>query len=70
MGKGKLNDLHGLAGLKMNDKQEKQLEEALQDNEYALAWAQADKDFCKVYRRLNCSPFKLFWKIYFARKSF
>jgi hypothetical protein len=31
----------------MDAEQEKQLEKSLEDDEYALAWAEADKDFIK-----------------------
>ena len=47
----------------MDYEQEKQLEESLQDNEYALAWADADRKMCKVIRRCVYSRLRLIWML-------
>lgn len=43
---------------------EEMLEGLLQDDEFALLYAEEDRKVCEMCRRL-CSRLKIFWKLYY-----
>ncbi len=49
----------------MNPEQEKQLEKALEDDQYALEYAKAGELIEKSLKRIYHSPFRLFWRLYY-----